>query len=68
MNALFVDTSAWYAIVDKDDSDDKAAVLFLSCSSIPLITTNAVFSETITLIPRSLMRGSSFNLLVALYR
>jgi predicted nucleic acid-binding protein len=50
MNGIFVDTSAWYAIVDKDDSDHKAAVVFHSGNTIPLITTNAVFSETITLI------------------
>lgn len=50
MNEIFVDTSAWYAIVDKDDSDHAAAVAFHSSNTIPLITTNAVFSETITLI------------------
>ena len=50
MNEIFVDTSAWYAIVDKDDSDHAAAVTFLSSNIIPLITTDAVFSETITLI------------------
>lgn len=50
MNGIFVDTSAWYALVDNDDSDHKAAVAFHSANTTPLITTNAVFSETITLI------------------
>ena len=50
MNGIFVDTSAWYAIVDADDSDHKAAVAFHITNTTPLITTNAVFSETITLL------------------
>lgn len=50
MKGIFVDTSAWYAIVDNDDSDHKTAVTFHTGNTTPLITTNAVFSETITLI------------------
>ena len=46
----FVDTSAWYALVDADDSDHEAAVAFHTGNSIPLVTTNALFSETLTLI------------------
>jgi hypothetical protein len=50
VNGIFVDTGAWYALVDKDDADHTAAVIFLAANTTPLITTNAVFSETITLI------------------
>jgi predicted nucleic acid-binding protein len=50
MKTIFVDTSAWYALVDADDSDHSAAVVFHSGNKIPLVTTNAVFSETLTLI------------------
>jgi predicted nucleic acid-binding protein len=50
MNSIFVDTSAWYAIVDNDDNDHKAAVAFHIANTTPLITTAAVFSETITLL------------------
>jgi len=50
MNSIFVDTSAWYAIVDIDDNDHNAAVTFHTANTTPLITTTAVFSETITLI------------------
>jgi uncharacterized protein len=50
VNGVFVDTGAWYALVDKDDADHTAASIFLAANTTPLITTNAVFSETITLI------------------
>lgn len=50
MNAIFVDTSAWYAIVDGDDADHGKAAAFFSANTTPLVTTNAVFSETVTLI------------------
>jgi uncharacterized protein len=50
MNGIFVDTGAWYALVDNDDTDHDAAAAFLAANSVPLITTNAVFTETVTLI------------------
>lgn len=50
MNAVFVDTSAWYALVDSDDNDHAPAVAYHCSNSLPLVTTNAVFSETVTLI------------------
>ena len=50
MNGIFVDTGAWYALVDSDDADHKAAAAFLAANSMPLITTNFIFSETVTLI------------------
>ena len=50
MKRLFVDTGAWYALVDKNDPDHKSAEHFLRNNKIPLLTTNFVFDETITLI------------------
>lgn len=50
MKYIFVDTSAWYALVDSDDSDHTAAVAFHTSNTTPLVTSNAVFSETLTLI------------------
>ena len=50
MNGIFVDTGAWYALVDKDDADHRGAAAFLAANTLPIITTNFVFSETITLI------------------
>ena len=50
MKRLFVDTGAWYAVVDKKDPDHKEAEHFLTNNKIPLLTTNFIFDETITLI------------------
>jgi len=51
---VFVDTSAWYALVDKDDSDHTAAVNSARNLTRPLITTNYIFDETLTLIKAKL--------------
>ena len=50
MKRLFVDTGAWYALVDKNDPDHKSAEHFMTNNKIPLLTTNFIFDETITLI------------------
>ena len=50
MTGIFVDTSAWYALVDSDDADHGKAAAFFSANTTTLITTNAIFSETVTLI------------------
>ncbi len=50
MNGIFVDTGAWYALVDSDDADHKAAAAFLASNTMPLMNTNFIFSETVTLI------------------
>ncbi len=46
---VFVDTSAWYAIVDRADRHHQAAVDFLNTRPL-LITSNFVIDETITLV------------------
>jgi predicted nucleic acid-binding protein len=50
VNGIFVDTGAWYALVDKDDADHRGAAAFLAANTLPIITSNFVFSEIITLI------------------
>ena len=50
MNGVFADTSGWYALVDRDDIDHTAAAAFLASNTLPLITTNTVFAESVTLI------------------
>lgn len=50
MKRLFVDTGAWYALVDKNDPDHKEAASFIINNKIPLLTTNFIFDETITLL------------------
>ena len=47
---MFVDTGAWYALIDRKDPDHKAAVDFLSGNKVPLVTSNFVFDETVTLL------------------
>ncbi len=47
---VFVDTSAWYALVDRSDRDHTSAVNSVKHLARPLVTTNYVFDETLTLI------------------
>ncbi len=50
MEFIFVDTSAWYALADTDDAEHQAAASFIHNLTLPLITTNLVAHETITLL------------------
>ena len=49
MNRLFVDTSGWYAFLTKEDAYESVQKLFLD-KHTELLTSNAVFSELITLL------------------
>ena len=61
MNGIFVDTAAWYALVDSDDVDHAAAAAFLAANTLPLITTNLVFSESVTLIRYRIGHGTAHS-------
>jgi len=50
MRRLFVDTGAWYAVTDRKDPDHSQAEYFLRNNKIPIVTTNFIFDETITLL------------------
>ena len=50
MNGIFVDTGGWYAAIDRKDRDHEAARRFLENNSLPLITTDYVMDETVTLL------------------
>ena len=50
MKRIFVDTSGWYALVDANDPDHLAAKNWFVANKSPLVTSNYVFSETVTLI------------------
>lgn len=54
MRRVFVDTGAWYALVDGNDPDHPAARRFFETNRLPLVTTNFVFDETVTLLRRRL--------------
>lgn len=49
MNKIFVDSGAWYAYMDQNDSDHAHVLTFLKDFTGELITSNYVFDETITL-------------------
>jgi predicted nucleic acid-binding protein len=46
---IFVDTSAWYAFVNRKDPDHDATREILDARAGGLVTSNFVFDETITL-------------------
>ena len=51
---IFVDTSAWYAFIDKSDRDHSAAVNKVQGLDRFLLTSNYVFDEILTLLKRKL--------------
>ena len=63
---IFVDTGAWFASVVPTDPDHAAATVWLSRNTEPLVTTDFVIDETLTLLKvrgqmaRALAIGKSF--------
>ena len=57
MKSLFVDTGAWYALIDNKDPYHKRAKRFYENNSLPFVTTNFIFDETITLMTNKLGWG-----------
>lgn len=49
MPYIFVDTGAWYALLDEDDANHHAAVRFKDSLIHPLVTSNYIADEVITL-------------------
>ena len=47
---IFTDTSAWYAYIDKSDTEHAAAVKLVKNLDRPLITSNYIFDEVLTLV------------------
>ncbi|OIO74457.1 MAG: hypothetical protein AUJ85_05580 [Elusimicrobia bacterium CG1_02_37_114] len=54
MEIIFVDTSAMYAYFDKSDNEHAITISQIQEIQIPLVTTNYVIDETITLLARNL--------------
>ena len=54
MNRIFIDTSAFYALADKKDPAHRKARKFLEKINIPLVTTDFIFAETMSLITKRL--------------
>lgn len=63
---IFVDTGAWFAAIVPSDSDYLTAATWFSQNTQPLITTNYVIDETLTLLrmrrenQRAIALGDSF--------
>ena len=49
-NRIFVDTSAWYAIIDENDQDHTAALDKIRILDRPLLTSNYILDEILTLL------------------
>ena len=47
---IFVDTSAWYAYIDRSDADHAGAVKLVKELNRPLITSNYILDEILTLV------------------
>lgn len=50
MPAVFVDTSAWFALYVPDDQDHPTAVEWYEANNHPLLTTDYVIDELLTLL------------------
>ena len=59
---IFTDTSAWYAYIDKSDADHAAAVKLVKNLNRPLITSNYIFDETLTLVKLRIEYHVAINL------
>ena len=61
---IFVDTSAFIALADQDDRHHKEAVRIAGSirSSIKQVTTNLVFSETVTYFNRVQGPDAAYNI------
>ncbi len=63
---IFVDTGAWYASLVPNDPDHASAVQWLAANRSPLLTTDYVIDETLTLFrvrgerKRALLLGAKF--------
>jgi uncharacterized protein len=63
---IFVDTGAWYASLVPSDPDHAKAALWLAANYSPLLTTDYVIDETLTLLrvrgerKRALLFGARF--------
>ena len=66
--SIFVDTSAWFALVDKRDDKHPLAHQFLTQEkSYGCVTTNYIIDETLTLTSKKMGREEAFKIGQKLY-
>ena len=63
MKPVFVDTGAWYALMNRHDAHHEAAAGFLAECSRPLISTNYVAVETVNLLNARAGHGAALRFL-----
>jgi predicted nucleic acid-binding protein len=51
-NRIFVDMSAWYAMIEKNDQDHAAAVSKIEILDRLLVTSNYILDEILTFLPK----------------
>ena len=66
MNGIFVDTGGWYAAIDRQDHGHEAARQFLENNRLPLVTTDYIMDETVTLLQVRLGHGYAVRFLDSL--
>lgn len=59
---IFVDTGAWFALMVPNDPDHKAARAWLDQNREPLLTTDYVFDESMTLLKSRRERERAFSM------
>lgn len=62
MKPRFVDTGVWYALADQRDPNHDDAVVLMARPRRPVITTNVVFGESLTLVRGRLGHASAVAL------
>lgn len=61
MKQVFVDTSAFYALADAKDPAHPRAARFLEENEAPLLTTNYVFAESLSLLTKRLGKAAAIR-------
>jgi len=59
---ILVDTSAYFALVDKSDRHHSSAVAFIRSNTIPLATTDLILVETLNLVRARLEHSHAVRL------
>ena len=66
MQKIFVDTGGWYAAIARRDRDHESAKQFLASNHLPLLTSDYVLDETVTLLQSRLGHSYAVKFLYAL--
>ncbi len=61
MKQLFVDTSALYALADRTDPAHERAQRFLDENAVPLLTTNYIFAESLSLLTKRMGKATAIR-------